>query len=77
MGAVQLLGVLEPLTAKLTLACPAGTVTGLRLGKDTGKVQSRNDERGSNTSLRSRSHGFRRSRWTESMLVEVTAMSAL
>lgn len=39
IGAVQLVVVLVLPTVKLTLVCPAGTVTGLGLGSVTGRVQ--------------------------------------
>jgi hypothetical protein len=48
---VQLVVVLVLPTVKLTLVCPAGTVTGLGLGRITGRVQGGNDEREINTSF--------------------------
>lgn len=48
---MQLLVVLVLPTAKLTLVCPAGTVTGLGLGRITGRVQGGNDEREINTAF--------------------------
>jgi hypothetical protein len=43
--------VLVLLTVKLTLVCPAGTVTGLGMGRFTGRVQGGFAEREINTAL--------------------------
>lgn len=51
IGAVQLVVVLVLPTVKLTLVCPAGTVTGLGIGRVTGRVQGGFCERDIRTSL--------------------------
>ena len=51
IGAVQLVVVLVLPTVKLTLVCPAGTVTGLGIGRVTGRVQGGFCERDIRTAL--------------------------